>query len=149
VRGPAIAVVAALAVVAAGCGGGGGGGRLSRDDYVAKADAICRATVEKRQALPAPTAVAGILRYVDRALPLLDSARSDLQALRPPPELEDEVTSWLQAIEDERDALSNLRRAAAEKDAAKVRAIGSQGAAIEQRARARARAIGLVACANT
>ena len=71
--------------------------------------------------------------------PLLDSARSDLQALRPPPELEDEVTSWLQAIEDERDALSNLRRAAADKDAAKARAIGVQGAVIEQRARTRAR----------
>jgi hypothetical protein len=145
----AIAFVAALTVIAAGCGGGGGDERLSRDDYVAKADAICRATVDKRRALPVPTALAGIPRYVDRALPLLDSARSDLRALRPPPELEDEVTSWLQAIEDERDALSNLRRAAADKDAAKARAIGSQGVVIEQRARTRARAIGLVACANT
>lgn len=134
---------------AAGCGGGGGSERLSRDDYVAKADAICLATVEKRQALPVPTGLAGIPRYVDRALPLLDAARSDLRALRPPPELEDEVADWLAAIGDERETLSELRRAARDKNAAKVRAIGSQGAAIEQRARARARAIGLVACANT
>jgi hypothetical protein len=144
----ATAVVGAIAVIAAGCGGGGGGDRLSRDDYVAKADAICLATVQKRQALPVPTGLAGIPRYVDRALPLLDSARSDLQALRPPPELEDEVASWLEAIGDERNALSDLRRAARDKNAAKVRTIGSQGAAIEQRARSRARAIGLVACAN-
>jgi hypothetical protein len=144
----AIALVGALAVIAAGCGGGGGGKRLSRDDYVAKADAICLATVQKRQALPVPTALAGIPRYVDRALPLLDSARSDLRALRPPQELEDEVASWLEAIGDERDALSELRRAAKDKNAAKVRAIGSQGVAIERRARARAQAIGLVACAN-
>jgi hypothetical protein len=145
----AIAVLGVLAVVAAGCGGGGGGKRLSRDDYVAQADAICLATVKKRQALPVPTALAGIPRYVDRALPLIDSARSDLQALRPPPELEDEVASWLEAIGDERDALSDLRSAAKDKNAAKVRSIGSQGVAIEQRARARARAIGLVACANS
>jgi hypothetical protein len=149
VRGWATAVVAALCVVAAGCGGGGGGDRLSRDDYVAKADAICLATVKKRQALSVPTGLAGIPRYVDRALPLLDAAHSDLRALRPPPELEDEVEAWLAAIGDERDALDDLRRAAKDKDAAKVRSIGSQGAAIEQRARARARAIGLVACANT
>jgi hypothetical protein len=149
VRGWATAVVAALCVVAAGCGGGGGGERLSRDDYVAKADAICLATVKKRRALPAPTALAGIPRYVDRALPLLDAARSDLRALRPPAELEDEVTTWLAAIGEERDALADLRSAAEDKNAAKVRAIGSQGVAIEQRARARARAIGLVACANS
>jgi hypothetical protein len=148
-RGWATAVVAALCVVAAGCGGGDGGERLSRDDYVAKADAICLATVKKRQALPVPTGLAGIPRYIDRALPLLDSARSDLRALRPPSELEDEVEAWLAAIGDERDALDDLRRAARDKDAAKVRSIGSRGAAIEQRTRARARAIGLVACANT
>jgi hypothetical protein len=144
----AIAVVGALAVLAAGCGGGGGE-RLSRDDYVAKADAICREVTKKRQTLPIPTSIAGIPRYVDRALPLLDNARSDLRALRPPPDLEEEVTSWLDAIGEERDALSDLRGAAKDRNAAKVRAIGSRGVAIEQRARARARAIGLVACANS
>jgi hypothetical protein len=149
VRRRTIALVAALCVVAAGCGGGDGGGRLSRDDYVSKADAICLATVQKRQALSAPTTLAGIPRYVDRALPLLDAARSDLRALRPPAELEDKVAAWLAAIGEERDALADLRSAAKEKNGAKVRAIGSQGVAIEQRARARARAIGLVDCANS
>ena len=64
------------------------------------------------------------------------------------PELEDEAAPWLAAIGEERDALSGLRRAAGDKNAAKLREIGSQGEAIEQRARTRARAIGLVACAN-
>jgi hypothetical protein len=148
VRAPATAVVAALAVLAAGCGGGGGE-RLSRDVFVKKADAVCREVTRKRRALPVPTSIAGIPGYVDRALPLLDGARSDLRALRPPTELEDEVASWLDAIGQERDTLSDLRAAAKERNAPKVRAIGSKGTAIEQRARARARAIGLVDCANS
>jgi hypothetical protein len=149
VRGPATVVVTAFAVLAAGCGGDGGGERLSRADYVAKADAICLATARKRQALPVPSAIAQIPRYVDRALPLLDSERSDLRALPPPSELEDEVASWLNAMQEERGALSDLRSAAKSGNSAKVRAIGSRGAAIEQRARTRARAIGLGDCANT
>jgi hypothetical protein len=149
VRRASVAVVAALAIVAAGCGGSSGGERLGRDAYLSQADAICREVTNQRLALPVPAAIEDIAGYVDRALPLLDSARSNLRALRPPPQLDDEVAAWLDAINEERDTLSDLRDAARTGDAAKVGAVGSKGTSIEQRARARALAIGLVDCATS
>jgi hypothetical protein len=142
------AAVAALLVLAAGCGGGGGE-RLSRDAYVAKADAICRDAGTKRKALHAPSSIPQISPYVDRALPILDRARKELRALRPPAVLDDEVASWLDAVGQERDLLSDLRAAAEHRDIAKVRATGARGARVSARARALARSIGLVDCANS
>jgi hypothetical protein len=136
-----------VVVLTAGCGGGGE--RLSRDAYIAKADAICRKVDEQRKTLPVPGSIQDIPGYVDNALPILDQARSDLQALRPPTALDGQVSEWLSTVGDERKALSDLRGAAAKNDVAKVRAIGSTSTGIAARARTRARAIGLVDCANS
>jgi hypothetical protein len=139
-----------LVVFAAGCGGSGGGGeRLSRDAYIAKADAICRGVDAQRKKIPVPAAIPDIPAYVDRALPILDSAVSELRALQPPAALDEQVSAWLSAIGDERGALSDLRGAAAKNDVAKVRAIGSTSTGVAARARTQARAIGLVDCANS
>ena len=138
-----------LVALAAGCGGGNGSERLSRNAYLARADAICRDVDEKRKTLPVPAAIPDIPAYVDRALPILDEARSRLEALRPPSSLDDQVSGWLSAIRDGRDALSDLRSAAAKGALAKVRAVGSTSTGIADRARTSARAIGLVDCANS
>src|SRR4051812_38932512 len=119
------AAVAALAVLAAGCGGGGGGERLGRETYITKADAICRDVAQKRNALPVPGSIKEIPRYVDRALPLFDAARSDLGDLRPPNQLDAPVASWLAVLNEEHDALSDLRSAAKDGSEQKVRAVGS------------------------
>ena len=146
-RRPAAAVVAALLALAAGCGGGGGE-RLSRDADVTKADVICLDVVREQKALPAPASIAEIPAYVDRVLPIFDAALKQLRALRPPAEMEDGVSAWLKAAGDARKALENLRSAAKGGDALKVREAGAEATKIDNRGSARARALGLTACAN-
>jgi hypothetical protein len=141
------AAVLGILVLAAGCGGGGGQ-RLSRDAYVAKADAICRTANAQTRKLRAPTTVAGIPAYVDRALPVLDSAIGRLRALRPPANLEPGVKNWLGAVGDARGALAAMRTAAQQGDTAKASSEGAAGASANRRANALAGSLGLTDCAR-
>src|SRR5436309_2681364 len=100
----ASAVVAAFVALAAGCGGGGGE-RLSRDAYVAKADAVCRQANTARRSLQAPSSLDGIPAYVGRVLPAVDTEISQLHALRPPADMEPQVKDWLSAVGEFRNAL--------------------------------------------
>ncbi len=144
----ATAVVAALLVLA-GCGGGGGGERLSHDEYVAKADAICAALVKEQKTLPSPSSIAEIPGYVDQALPMVDSALARIRALRPPKELEEGVGRWLAATAETRDQLAKLRAAAAKGDQAEVNTVAAKGTDLDSSRDAIAREIGLTTCANT
>lgn len=139
------AALLGVALLVAGCGGGGGG-RLSRDAYVTKADAICRAADAQRRKLRAPTTVAGIPAYVDRALPLLDAALKRLRSLRPPSEMEQSVNAWLKTNDETRKVLEDLRRAAQAGDAQKVREAGAKGTEVTRRSASLARSLGLTAC---
>jgi hypothetical protein len=143
----AAAVVAALATALAACGGGSGE-RLSRDAFVSKADAACRDLVQRQQELAAPTSIDGIPAYADKALPILDDALKKLRSLRPPTELQAGVDSWLKRLGESRAVLEDLRSAAKDGDAAKVRAVGAKGTNLDSNAKDLARALGLTDCAN-
>jgi hypothetical protein len=143
-----VAGVAALGVVlAAGCGGGGGE-RLGRDEYAARADAVCREAVTERRGLPTPTAIADVPAYVERALPILDGARTQLRKLKPPKDLDVRVSDWFDALANERDALQDLGRAASDGDRKRVAELSAAAAENDRRARSLARAMGLVGCSN-
>jgi hypothetical protein len=78
-------------VLLAGCGSG----RLSHDDYVERANAICSqydATVRK---LPRPGTVTKIEAYARRTGRLYRTALAQLEELRPPKDDEVNVQAWL------------------------------------------------------
>jgi hypothetical protein len=137
-----------VALLLAGCGGGGGT-RLSRDAYVAKADAVCMRVAKEQRALAAPSRIDEIPAYVDRALPILDAGVDALESLRPPADMEDGVHDWLATTGETRDVLTGMRRAAEDGDDAKARALGAKGTEIDNRRDTIARSLGLTACANT
>jgi hypothetical protein len=138
--------VGLLAVLVAGCGGGGGSGRLDRTAYLRQADAICLDVTKRQQALKAPTSLATIPAYVDKSLPIFDSGTQRLRKLRPPKDLDAKVKDWLHALEQSRVQLVSLKKAAEDKDLARVQALGAGATTSISKTHARARAIGLDDC---
>ncbi|MCL4290657.1 MAG: hypothetical protein KJ051_10335 [Thermoleophilia bacterium] len=91
VRAAAAVAALALAGVAAGCGGGDGGGdRLTKDEYIAQADAICKAANEKIDALGEPETMEEIATLAADAIEIQEGSLAELRALKPPEE--DEAT---------------------------------------------------------
>jgi len=138
-----LVVVLALAAC-----GGGGGTRLSRDAYIARADAVCTRVEAQQKALGVPATLAEIPPYVDMAIPILDAGLKEVRALRPPKNMEEGVDNWLASTDETRQVLRDLKKAAEAGDAAAARAAGSRGNAVADRRHAKARALGLTACAN-
>ena len=75
----------ALALVfLSGCGGGSGGPALTKEQYAAKADAICGKYNKQVNALGNPSNLQDLATVADRTLPILGSAIDELDALKPP-----------------------------------------------------------------
>ena len=142
----AVLLVVVLALAAC---GGGGGTRLSRDAYIAKADAVCTKVEDQQRELGAPATLAEIPAYVDKALPILDAGVEEMRALRPPKSMQEGVDEWLATTEETRAVYEDLKQSAEANDAAAARTAGSKGQAVDDRRDAMARALGLTACANT
>ena len=78
----ALALLVVLAV--AGCGGGDS---LSRAEWAERANAICRDTLEKVEALGQPVTSADFLRLMPKANELGRKAVAGLRELEPPEEI--------------------------------------------------------------
>jgi hypothetical protein len=86
--------VTAFAALAGGCGGDG---RLSHDEFVKRADAICSAYRGSTQRLVQPRSYARVLAYVKETLPYYEAALRTLEDLKPPKRDETAVRAWLAA----------------------------------------------------
>src|SRR5690242_4702058 len=102
------ALAFALAALAAGCGGSS---RLSKAEYVKRADAICAKYNAKIRALGRPTAISGLPAYVDKALPLARKGDDELRALKPPKDEEQTAKEWLDQNDSVVGSMERLRDA--------------------------------------
>lgn len=107
----------------AGCGGNGGGGtgskgpkRLTRQQYAAKADAICGRYSRLTRSLGHPKSLTGLAKAFDRALPLLEGELAELQRLKPPKGEQHMVDRWLAQSQVLKHDLLELRNAAKAKN---------------------------------
>jgi hypothetical protein len=118
------AVVVALAMLA-GCGGddNGGGERLSRAQFVAQADAICRRYEARLDALGQPMNVAELRSFADKALPIAREGREELGELNPPEDLEETYDDWLEHGDHAIEIVERLRDAAEDGDQAEIQEI--------------------------
>ena len=71
------------AILLGGCGGGGGD-RLSKDEYAAKANALCAAFNKEVNATGVLRVTEGITAGMDKLLPFEKKLIADLKALKPP-----------------------------------------------------------------
>jgi hypothetical protein len=143
-----IAVLGATATIAAGCANGDGDGRLSRDEFIRRADAICVDYDARLARLGNPASIEELGRLARRALPIAREAVGKLRALRPPQELQRDVDRWLARNEDNVANIQAIGEAARAGDETRVQEIASAASANEREADSLARQLGLRDCAR-
>ena len=104
-----------LLLLVAACGGG-----LSKQELVAKGDAICKRINTRMAKEPDPKTTKDLKRLADRTVELSDPAIDDMEALEPPSELEDDFKKFVASLKDQRDVTKKLGAAAGKDDTAKV-----------------------------
>jgi hypothetical protein len=135
---------ALLAVLAAGCGGGGE--RLSKADFVSRADAICRKYEARLDALGQPTNVDELRSFADKALPIAREGRDELGELDPPEALEKTYDAWLAEGDQAIEIVERLRDAAEEGDQAEIQRIAQDAQRADAESNRLARELGFEQC---
>jgi DNA-binding NtrC family response regulator len=147
VRGFVVGLLALAAV--AGCGGGDGGDRLSRAEFVSRADTICREYEARLDALGQPTNVDQLESFADRALPIAKDGREELGELAPPEDLEDTYDAWLEQGDEAIEIVERLRDAAADGDEAEIQRIAQEAERADAESNRLARELGFKQCGET
>ena len=138
----------ALAAVA-GCGGGDGGDRLSRAEFVSRADTICRQYEAKLDALGQPTNVEELRSFADKALPIAKDGREALGELNPPEDLEDTYDAWLDQGDEAIEIVERLRDAADDGDQAEIQRIAQKAERVDAESNRLAEQLGFEQCGET
>jgi hypothetical protein len=112
-----IALVLVTGAAASACGGDD---RLSQEEFRQQADAICAKYDEKIKALGSPASPAEIPDFVRQGVPLLRQGITELRALKPPAELQDDYDRMLDETAKAIPAAQSLAAAAEKGDAAAV-----------------------------
>jgi hypothetical protein len=133
-------------VLAAGCGGGSNGQRLTREQYAAKADAICRKYKEKTDALARPATLSDLAHVSDQVLPLLHHARGELRSLQPPQKEKANANAWIDQFDVIIDDVQKIRDAAKKNDSAAVQAAAGPALKHDQHANELATQLGMTVC---
>jgi hypothetical protein len=143
--------VAAFALVAGGCGGGGGK-RLSKAEFVSRADAIC-AKYEKRVQNRMAGVPAGdqkqLASSIKNVLPLIRKGNDELRSLKPPGSLQSRFDRWMVLADAEVGAAQKLQEALDKNDIQAIQAafkeLQTKDAAQDRIAR---QDLGLTGCAS-
>ena len=129
-------------MVASGCGGVSG--RLSREQYAAKADAICRKY--QRHARATPSNLSEVVTTLDKALPLLAKALDEVRGLKPPKDEQATADEWLRQSDKVKDALEELRTKAKANDSEGARAASAKLTRLDTRTGELATQLGMTVC---
>jgi hypothetical protein len=134
-------------VLAGGCGSDSPSGeRLTREQYAAKADAICSKYTQKANALAKPATLSDLADVSDQVIPLLHDARGELRDLRPPQHEEATANAWLDEFDVIVDDVEKIRDAAKKNDAAAVHAAATPALQHDRRANDLATQLGMTVC---
>ncbi|MEO8690139.1 MAG: hypothetical protein ABI611_18225 [Solirubrobacteraceae bacterium] len=117
----AVAVSLLALPLVAGCGGG-----LSKQQLVAKADAICTRVNKQVAKEPDPKTTKDLERLAKRTVEISDPALKDMEALKPPSNLESDFKKFVAVLKKQRDLTKKIGAAAGKGDTAQVQKIGAQ-----------------------
>lgn len=126
--------------------GGGSVPPLTKDQFAAKADAICAKGNERQRGLGNPTTVAALERVADKTLTILDGAISDLSKLKPPANEQAKADQWLAQVRQLRDDLKQIRDKAKEQDLKALQQIAKTSQQHNKQANKLAAELGMTVC---
>jgi hypothetical protein len=138
-----VVLAVAIAVLATACGGGG---KLSKQELVAKANAICRDSDAKFKALGTPRTMEDLKNFADKAMPIAKDGRKKLGDLEPPDELAATYRQWLAEGDKAVDAIARVRAAAAADRVTEVQKIGREARAEDAKSDRLATRLGFTDC---
>jgi hypothetical protein len=142
----ALAALAAVAL-AAGCGGGGDGGdRLTAEEFVEQADAICADANEQLDALGEPETIEDFAGMAGEALAISEQSLESLRELNPPEELATQFDRALELLQQQNDLGQDLVAAAEDGDQAQIEALLAEGEPLDEEADQIAADLGLTEC---
>ena len=140
------APLVAVALLAAGCGSGSE--RLSKAEYVRKADAICTSNNKRLARLETPRTPNQIVAYTTKGLASLDEALAAERDLLPPKELDSLKQRWLRQADVLRRDVVALRTAAKNTDITAMNQALDKIARDDQKGNAIAAQLGLKVCSK-
>jgi hypothetical protein len=135
------AAVAPLLLLVAGCGGG-----LSKDELVAKGDAICKRVNARIAKQPDPQSAADLKRLAQRTTKIYDPAIDDMEALDPPSELESDFKKFVASLRRLRDLTKRIGDAAGKGDTATIKQVSTDAQKVQQEYRRLTGKIGFKEC---
>ncbi len=144
------AVAGALAAVAlaAGCGGGGDGDRLTKEEYIQQADAICADATGQIDGLGEPQSLEDLAAMTKQAVAIAAAQLEKLRALVPPEEIEEQVNRAYDLLEQQNGVADEIVAAAEAGDAEKIQQLVDEAAPLEQEGDDIAANIGLQECGS-
>ena len=158
------AVVVGVSVTAAGCGGGGGGGgeRLSKSEFIAKADGICGEANKKVPKPPAdltgvdPTSSGATDKqldkfgdYIEDVTKVLRGEVDDLHDLKPPQNLQNRWDRALAVLDEALNELDDAAQAAHDADRKELKDKLTESDGHSSQANGIARTLGLKVCGSS
>lgn len=140
--------LAALAL--AGCGGGGdsAGGKLTKAEFVAQANAICKDYDARIDALGDPGSIEDLVGLAGKATPIAEDSVAKLRALKAPEDLQAGYDEYLASGDVNVALLTQLGEAAKSGDFAAIEKIGTEGEDNADKAHGIAAELGLTDCAK-
>jgi hypothetical protein len=143
-------VLVAAAAALAGCGGSGDESEegLTKAEWIAKADAICKESFAAAKDIPQPTSPEQFDEYLAKVLAISRRFDPKFAALEAPEGDEETVQNLVRLNEEGTLLVANLLDAVRAQDAAKVARIVQQGTANAREFGAAARAYGAKECAK-
>jgi hypothetical protein len=118
----AIAALLALALAATGCGGGSK--TLSKEEYSAKLNQICRDLQAKNKEIGEPSSPAEVVAKGPQLADELQKAIDEAKELKPPAELAEAADRFLSLTQQIDDKIDEVVDAAKSQDAQKLATIG-------------------------
>src|SRR3954469_5177890 len=147
-----MAGLAALTLFAAGCGGGDDksssstSGGLSRDDYVAQADKICKTANDKILSVRAPQNAKEVVAYVKVALPQIDTAVAKLKALDAGDDVKADAAKLIANLQKQREVIRRIGAAAKTRDVQALTNATADGAKLAETTQEQASDAGFQTC---
>lgn len=142
------AAAAALALVAAGCGGGGGD-RLTLEEFVAQADAICKEYNAKFDALGEPESQDELGSFVREGQGIAEDQVAALRELSPPEDTEAKIEEAYATLDEQVALFDDFADAADASDEAKIQEISGKLDDLNEKADSIAEEIGLKECGSS